>query len=249
MTVALQDRIEELHPWFYPVEIDGTIVVPGIGSKDETSELIKRTRYRQILLVEEIQKRYDFTGKHLLDLASNCGYWSAQYARLGAKRVLAVEGRGKFVKQGLIYWERNRFLPPDSYQFMRGNVMDEAVWKTITSMYVPDFTLCCGILYHVGDYRWLLGKAAAVTREAILIDTRVGDDDKKLIQEPDGWYFNAIRETSLKTVPTVRGIMEAMKELGFKVERIRPDRPMPPPPMGGDDYEKDLRMTFFATRP
>ncbi|MBI4833059.1 MAG: methyltransferase domain-containing protein, partial [Candidatus Lindowbacteria bacterium] len=174
-TASLRQRIEDLHPWYYDVTIGGIKVTPGIGSKETPEQLIGRTRYCARLWVDEVAKRYNFKGKRLLDIGSNCGYYSARYAELGAASLVAVEGRADSVKQGWLYWNNNEFMKHGAYEFMHGNIVKNETWKQIKQRAPFDFTLCCGILYHIPDYEKVLRNAASVTREAMLIDTRVSD--------------------------------------------------------------------------
>ncbi len=244
----LKTQIDALHPWYYDVEIGGLRVIPGIGSRQSAEELQGRVDYRTHLLVDEIEKRYDFRGKRLLDVASNCAYWSARYAERGAIALTAIEGRADYVRQGELYWKHNRFLPEDACRFIQGNVMAEETWQQVQPHAPFDFTLCCGILYHIPDYRSLLKMLSEHTREAVLIDTRV-DSEECVVEEPGGWCFDAIVETREKIVPRLDGITDTMGDLGFTVERIQPPSiPVPQGLQGPDDYSQGHRVTLFCRR-
>lgn len=243
----LRRRIDALHPWYYDVEIGGIKVTPGIGSRQTPEELLGRVEYRRRLLVDEVSKRYDFTRKRLLDVASNCAYWSARYAEMGAASLLAVEGRADYVQQGRLYWDHNDFLPTGSYEFLQSNVMKPEVWEQIRERGPFDLSLCCGILYHVPDYAFLLDQIAAVTREVILIDTRVSDDEQ-ITEEPGGWCFDAIVETRVKKVPSLAGLVSCMEDLGFTTHRLSTDLPVPPGLKDNDDYSRSKRAALLAIR-
>jgi hypothetical protein len=247
-SIRLRRQIEALHPWYYEVPIGRVKVTPGIGSKQTPDQLRGRTAYRTKLLVDEVAKRYDFSGKRLLDIASNCGYWSARYAELGATSLLAVEGRIDYVKQGKLYWEANKFIKHGSFEFIHGNVMKEDTWEIIREHAPFDFTLCCGILYHIPEYERLLSDIASVTDGAILFDTRVSGSEE-CIKEPGGWCFDSIIETREKRVPSLEGLVKVIEELGFEAERLSIDDPIPEGLKGpNDDYSKDKRIALLATR-
>ena len=243
----LHQQIETLHPWYYEVEINGIKVTPGIGSKQSPEALRGRVRYRTKLLVDEVAKRYDFSGKRLLDIASNCGYWSARYAELGAISLLAVEGRADYVQQGWLCWRNNQFMEPGTFEFIHGNVMKRETWDVIRERAYFDFTLCLGILYHIPDYEELLRHIASVTREVVLIDTRVSDSEE-FIEEPGGWCFDAIIETRTKKVPNLKRLLQLMNELGFQTERLSIDEPTPEGLKGADDYNLGNRVALLAVR-
>jgi len=243
----LYQQIEALHPWYYEVEIGGIRVTPGIGSKQSPESLRERVRFRTKLLVDEVAKRYDFSGKRLLDIASNCGYWSARYAELGAILLLAVEGRVDYVKQGCLYWHNNHFMEPGCFEFIHRNVMKRETWDVIRERAPFDFTLCMGILYHIPDYEELLRHIASVTREVVLIDTRISDSEE-FIEEPGGYCFDAIIETRRKKVPNLKCLLQLMNNLGFQTERLLIDEPTPEGLNGADDYNLGNRVTLLAVR-
>lgn len=242
---SLSDRINALNPWYYPVKIGGIEVTPGLGSRQSPKSLINRTAFRHKILVDEIVRRYDFRDKVLLDVASNCAYWSARYSEQGAVGMVAIEGRKEYVRQGQLYWSNNNFMLPENYKFVHSNVMDNDLWARMAPGSF-DLTLCAGILYHVADYEVLLDHIARVTKEAIIVDTRVGEDE--LIQEKGGWCFDAIVETSMKKVPSLAGLIDKLKMLGFYSKQIVNNTPVPKEMYSNDNYNTGKRVCLFALR-
>ncbi|MCC6405971.1 MAG: DUF1698 domain-containing protein [Planctomycetes bacterium] len=212
------ERIKALHPWFYPVALGNLKVTPGVGSHIAADFLENRTRCRQALLVDEVARRYDLKGKSVLELACNCAYWSARYAERGATRVVGLEGREQYVRQAELYWQTNGFLPKGSYEFLGGNISDASAWQQLRDRGPFDVTLCAGILYHTPNYAEILRWAAEVTREVLIVDTRVTDEPEQSIEEPGELYFNAIRETRVKVVPNRAKLVATLRELGFAAE-------------------------------
>ena len=243
----LEQQIESLHPWYYDLEVAGVRVTPGIGARETAEQLRERGAYQTQLLVDEVAKRYDFRSKRLLDIASNCGYWSARFAERGAAALLAVEGRLTYVRQGRLYWGANHFVPDGRFEFFHGNALKPETWQYIRAAAPFDFSLCCGILYHIADHERLLRKIAGVTGEAMLIDTRV-DDSQDVVEEPGGWCFDSIIETRRKRTPTLARLVELMGELGFRTERLTTDAPMPASLRGCEDYSTGRRVTLLARR-
>ncbi|MBI5432779.1 MAG: DUF1698 domain-containing protein [Planctomycetes bacterium] len=212
------ERIKALHPWFYPVAFGNLKVTPGVGSHIAADFLENRTRCRQTLLVDEVAQRCDLKGKSVLELACNCAYWSARYAERGATRVVGLEGREQYVRQAELYWQSNGFLPKGSYEFLRGNISDARDWQQLRERGPFDVTLCAGILYHTPNYAEILRWAAELTREVLIVDTRVSDEPEQPIEEPGELYFNAIRETRVKVVPNRAKLVATLRELGFAAE-------------------------------
>jgi len=204
----------DLDPWFYPVTLGTRKVVPGKGSPRTAKYLEARTHYRRPLLVDALVKLYEFTGKSMLDLACNCGYWGSQYTKYGLQRYQGVEGRQLFVTQARHYWATNNFLPFNSYRFTRASVSKPKTYLNLDGPY--DFTLVAGILYHVPDYAYVLTEASNLTKEAMLVDTRVTDRDEKVQAEQSDLLFNGIdEERERKIVPNKQRLIYTLQSLGW----------------------------------
>jgi SAM-dependent methyltransferase len=244
----LRARIKALDPWFYPVEIDGIRVEPGVGTDWSAEKLTNRIACRSTLLVEEVLRRVDLRDKSVLELACNCGFWSSFYAQAGARRVLGVEGRARFVEQAQLFWEHGQFLPRGSYEFIQGDIADHSEWRAIEARGEFDVTLCAGILYHVPNYREVLTWAASVTREVLIVDTRVQDGEERLEREPGDLAFNAIETTLDKVVPNRARLLATLRELGFEPEvlpaQFGPQIGLP----DGDSYADGKRITVLARK-
>ncbi len=208
-------RIKDLHPWFYPVALGNLAVTPGVGTHVSAEYLSSRIRNRATLLVDEVAQRIDLRGKSVLELACNCGFWSARYAERGAARVVGIEGREKYVEQARLYWKANKFLPESAYTFIHGDIADAAAWRKLRELGPFDVVLCAGILYHVPNYDEIVGWAADLAREALIVDTRVTDGPEVLVEEPGELHFNAIEATRRKVTPNRARLLERMRAVGF----------------------------------
>jgi hypothetical protein len=242
----IEQKIESLHPWFYNVQIGPALVTPGVGSRQEPKELIARTKYRETLLVDEVVSRYDFTGKRLLDIAANCAYWSSQYVKYGASSVIAVEGRSEYIEQGKLYWGYNQILPEDQYEFMLGDVTGPEVWERIRSRAPYDFTLCCGILYHIFDHETLLTHIDEVTQEAVLIDTRITETDKTRMEYGDH-DWDAIKEDMVK-YPTVSFLKSFFEGRGYLFIPLKSRQRVSSDMVKKDNYDKNRRGAFLCLK-
>lgn len=239
-------RIKDLHPWFYPVTLGDLAVTPGVGTHVSAEYLTSRIANRSTLIVDEVAKRVDLRGKSVLELACNCGFWSARYAERGATRVVGIEGREKYVEQARLYWAANKFLPESAYTFVHGDIADPAAWKQLREMGPFDVVVCAGILYHVPNYAEIVGWAAELAREALVVDTRVTDGPEQVVEEPGELHFNAIEATRRKVTPNRAKLLARMAELGLEAAVL----PVGFGPVLGvdadDNYAAGKRVTIFG---
>ena len=78
----LQRRIEELGPWFHNMRLRGIATAPEhfLGNYPE----VKFERFRDAIPA-------DMTGKSVLDIGCNGGFYSLEMKRRGASRVLGID--------------------------------------------------------------------------------------------------------------------------------------------------------------
>jgi hypothetical protein len=244
MSKILQTKINSLNPWFYPVQIGEIKVTPGIGSGLEPDYLSNRIHLRKKLIVDEVVNRYDLSGKKLLDIGCNCGYWSAQYVKKGATSVLGLEGRQKYVDQANLYFSTNKISK--NFKFICADIASGHTWENIRERF--DLVLCAGILYHIPNYKYVVTRAANLVRDVLVIDTRVGEPSEEFVQEPGDLHFNAIEATRKKVVPCLSNLKKVLIDLNFNVEIL----PIKFKDMygltGGDSYNKGNRVTLFCTK-
>jgi 2-polyprenyl-3-methyl-5-hydroxy-6-metoxy-1,4-benzoquinol methylase len=218
---TIEQEIKSLNPWFYELEIFGVKVKPGVyPPKAErslnTRGLINGQTYRKVLFVDEVAKRFDFSGARILDIGCNCGYWSSIYiTRYGAESVVGIEGRELFIKQANLYYSSLGIQ--DKALFIHSNIM-ECDYKSLGEG-VFDFVLCAGILYHIKHHEELLKEISYVNSKVLFIDTRVSEKGEELV-EPKNLWFNAIEETRDKKVPQKDDLINILHKLGYKTELI-----------------------------
>lgn len=244
----LRAQAQALDPWFFPVSLQGVPVVPSRGGPMPFMWMEAHTFWRETLIIDAVAARYPLKGRSILEPASNCGYWSSRYVAQGANRVLGMEGRPSYVAQAELYWRSNHFLPESQWKFIEGNVSDPAAWEALNAEGPFDLCLCAGILYHVPDYRAVLQRCAALSRDVLVVDTRVGKASEDFVDEPGDLQFNAIAATRRKIVPHLPYLLDCLKNLGFEPEVLPVAMPIVPGVDGPDCYRSGQRVTIFAKR-
>lgn len=248
--MTLKEQIDLLNPWFYYLTIKDIEVLPAIGSKHGTQELKVSTKYFKNILVDKILNLYNFKNKTLLDIGSNCAFWSSFYVKNGAKYLTCIEGREKFIKQGKLYFFENNILDEKNLNFIQSDVIDLEMWSSIKDNSV-DFSLCSGILYHIVEHELLLENIHRCTKEAVLIDTRVsdaGDKKNKIFKEDGLWSFDAIPASPLAKHPTKEFLINFFLLKGYTIHEIKSNVPFPSILSKNDNYDKGKRITFLAIK-
>src|SRR5690606_2032184 len=87
---AVRRRIEELGPWFHNIELAGLPTAPDhfLGNYP----YVKWRKFSHAL-------PSDLTGKTVLDIGCNAGFYSIQMKRRGAARVLGIDFDDKYLAQ------------------------------------------------------------------------------------------------------------------------------------------------------
>lgn len=248
---SILERIEALHPWMVPARFAGVEVVPGLNADTGwTAEMFRNHCWRRTpLLVDRVHERVALQDASLLDVACNCGYFSARHAETGRFRhVLGVDGRREHVEQAHLYWSYNRFLPEGAYDFRQGDLLADDTWAMIETEGPFDISLCAGILYHVADYRGLLERVLGVTRKAVIIDTRITHEAEATIVEPRDLRFNALAHKLEKVVPRLDRIAGILTAAGWNWTLIPPGFSSMPGLDYSDDYTLFNRVTILAQR-
>jgi cytidyltransferase-like protein len=237
--------VNMLNPWYHPLEICGETVIPGIGSGRSSQELIDRNKFREKLLVDQVIKHYDFKGKSILDVGSNVSYWCSKYVKYGAISVTALEGRNKYILQGLLYWSSNQFLPESNYEFINCDILDPSFWNNNMSGKLFDFVFCGGIFHHIKDHDFLLKKLIESSVEAVLIDTKIGDNTFK---SKTDYFFGNIESYDELKLPDVNHIIDIFTENGFKTNILPSPSSYPVAMREEDDYCNGKRIAVLFTR-
>ncbi len=244
----LVERIQALHPWYYPVVLGNLRVTPGVGSSLAPEALENSMRCRAHLLVEEALRRIEVQGRSVLELGSNCGFWSAQYARRGAARVTGIDSRELCLRQADLYWRTNHFLPEGDWRFVKGEMSDPSALWSLRQHGPFDIVLCAGILHHLHGYRDVLAVCAELAGEAIVLDTRVTDAEEAPERNPAEPFLDARSAEKGKIVPNLTSLLATLRELGFEPEVLPVEFPAGPGVDGADNYAAGRRVAIVARR-
>ena len=127
----LRQRIEEIGPWFHNLRLRGVETAPEhfLGNYPE----VKFESFRAALPA-------DMTGKSVLDIGCNAGFYSFEMKRRGAARVLGIDTDPGYLRQARFAAEVNG-LEVDFRQL--------AVWDVAQLGERFDLVIFMGVLYHL----------------------------------------------------------------------------------------------------
>src|SRR5882672_10265444 len=153
-------ELKRLEPWFHRIDL-------GHGLYTKTESVMGEPVDHPLGPWQTIQKLLpsDLSGKTLLDVGCNAGFYAFETKRRGAKRVLGVDGQRQHVRQGLFV---RQALGLD-VEFRRLNVYELSP-RTVGQF---DITLALGLLYHLKHPILALENLYRVTKELLVIETAI----------------------------------------------------------------------------
>ena len=128
---SLKERIEELGPWFHNFRLDGIATAPEHFLGDYPA--VKFESFRSAI-------PGDLTGKTVLDIGCNAGFYAFEMERRGAARVVGIDADERYLRQAHFVKERTgskvefRCLP---------------IWQVAQLGEKFDLVIFMGVLYHL----------------------------------------------------------------------------------------------------
>src|SRR4051812_14602538 len=157
--------LQVLQPWFHRIDL-------GDGLFTKTESVMGEPVQHPAPTWEVIRQclPLDLTGKSVLDVGCNGGFYCVETKRLGARRVLGVDGQRQHVRQGLFV---RKVLGLD-LEFRRFSVYDLDP-RTIGRF---DITLALGLVYHLKHLVLALERLYDVTNELLILETAIIPPEK-----------------------------------------------------------------------
>jgi tRNA (mo5U34)-methyltransferase len=130
---SLQARIAELAPWFHNMELDGMWTAPDhfLGNYPG----FKYERFADALPA-------DLTGKTVLDIGCNAGFYTMEMAKRGAQRVVGIDSDPRYLAQARLAAEVLGFQ--DRIELRQLDVYDVGALGEAF-----DVVIFMGVLYHL----------------------------------------------------------------------------------------------------
>jgi tRNA (mo5U34)-methyltransferase len=127
----IRERVEALGPWFHNLDLKGVRTAPDHFLGDYPS--MKWRNFAHAIPT-------DLTGKTVLDIGCNAGFYSMEMKRRGAERVVGIDSEDLYLSQARFAAEVNGL----DIEFAKLSVYDVAALGEKF-----DFVIFMGVLYHL----------------------------------------------------------------------------------------------------
>jgi tRNA (mo5U34)-methyltransferase len=128
----LEERVRALGPWFHNMDLGGVRTAPDHFLGDYPAAKFKR-------FAPHLPK--DLTGRTVLDIGCNAGFYSIEMKRRGAERVVGIDSDERYLAQAELASEVLGF---GDIEFLKLDVYDIAALGERF-----DFVIFMGVLYHL----------------------------------------------------------------------------------------------------
>jgi tRNA (mo5U34)-methyltransferase len=127
----IQEKVEALGPWFHNLDLHGVRTAPGHFLGDYPT--IKWLRFADAIPA-------DLSGKSVLDIGCNAGFYAMEMKRRGAERVLGLDTQDEYLAQARFAAEINEL----DIEFRKLSVYDVGCLRERF-----DFVVFMGVFYHL----------------------------------------------------------------------------------------------------
>jgi tRNA (mo5U34)-methyltransferase len=234
----LEQRIAGYPRWHYSFEFGGGVSTP-VTDPAEVNRHEQRRRYFFDALLRV--HGGSLSGRRVLDLGCNAGFWSLQAIEAGADFVLGVDGRQMHVEQASLVFEA-KGVDRARYRFEEANIFEHDFTEKF------DIVLCLGLMYHISKPVELFELIAGVGAEIIVIDTSVSFAASNCFQVRRDRDMEDPRNAvdyEMVLVPTRGAIIELAAEFGFQTVPLAHNMT---DYTGMNDYRIQRRLAFICSR-
>ncbi len=165
-TLLVEDRVQELGPWFHDLELHGVHTAPNHPLGNFLHDL---------WLQVESAFPADMTGKTVLDIGCNAGFYSLRLHTRGA-RVTGIDHSEHYLRQARFAAE---VLEAD-IEYRQLDVYDvEQLGRSF------DYVLFMGVLYHLRYPLLALDRVASIVRERLVFQSMLRGVPGTIPIQPD----------------------------------------------------------------
>lgn len=158
-------ELTRLQPWFHRIDLGGGLYTKTESAIGEPVEHPQPTWDKVKSCLPQ-----DLSGRTVLDVGCNAGFYAIEMKRRGAERVLGIDSQRNLISQAMFV----RDVLGLDVDYRRMSVYDLDPHKIGQF----DITLALGLLYHCKHLMLALEKLFAVTRELLILETAIYPPEK-----------------------------------------------------------------------
>src|SRR5213596_3663965 len=168
----IQENIQRLGKWFHNINLRGVQTAPDHFLGDYPSVKFKS-------FAHAIPK--DLTGKTVLDIGCNAGFYSIEMKRRGADRVVGIDSDDRYLSQARL---ASRALGFDGIEFRKMSVYDVAALGERF-----DLVIFMGVLYHLRHPLLALDLIREHVARDMLLFQSLQQGSKEVMEVPEDHPF------------------------------------------------------------
>ena len=153
-------EVQRLEPWFHCIDLGDGLVTKSKSAIGEPVEHPRPTWEKVKVCLPE-----DLSGKSVLDVGCNAGFYSIEMKRRGAARVVGIDSQRDLVRQAKFV----RQMVGLEIDYRRMSVYD----LDPRELGQFDITLALGLIYHCKHLVLALEKLFLVTRDLLILETAI----------------------------------------------------------------------------
>jgi SAM-dependent methyltransferase len=231
----LEDRIVAFAKWHYRFEFDG-----GVSTPTPDPSFVNRHEQRRRYFFEPLVELCggSLSGRRVLDLGCNAGWFSLLAVQAGAEHVLGIDGRESCIEQANLVFEA-KGVESSRYRFEHANVF---AWEPNESF---DIVLCLGLLDHVSRPVELFAAMARAQAETIVIDTEISRARSSVFEVSSLYDPQSVIDHRLVFIPSRQAVLELAHEFGYAAVALAQNIS---DYAGMADYRDRRRLAFMCSR-
>jgi tRNA (mo5U34)-methyltransferase len=161
----ISTELQKLEPWFHRIDLGQGVFTKARSATGEPVEHPLPTWERVKVCLPA-----DFSGKTVLDVGCNAGFYAIETKRRGAERVLGIDSQSNLIRQAIFV----RTVLGLDIEYRRMSVYD----LDPHDLGQFDVTLALGLIYHCKHLVLALEKLFTITRELLVLETAIYPPEK-----------------------------------------------------------------------
>lgn len=204
----IREKIDSFF-WHYSFRIKPDINIDASYPSPEDVNARHRGRYNHIFPAVLSLAGGTLENKTILDCACNCGYWSIQAIRNGARSVTGFDAGPQNIAQA-DFLKRLIGLQSAEYRTLDILAMDRATLGGF------DISFFLGILYHLNKPVEALARLKEVTNGFAVIDTNLATSENSVLVLRADEVHDQNYSNNIAMYPSINAVYMMLKHVGFK---------------------------------